>query len=231
MSILFSEIYEKSIGLFDDPKITLSYKKNKIQFHKLMYTYLQNSISMFNNPTRIGFLLSNYTPPKGTMEVFQGDGVNNTFVLDEQFKLIPNSDLGFYINGFEVNGNLDVGNRTISFNEILPEGQEYSFEQYFPGEFLDDFSTVSKSSESLFSIVGQIKDILARLLVKSWAENQRNFLLDIQNLMTDTDFKISSNSNILNSKNNWVDQLNGEVLQMQNKLAWQIRFAQGNRWG
>ena len=40
MGILFSEIYEKSIGLFDDPKITLSYKKNKIQFHKLMYTYL-----------------------------------------------------------------------------------------------------------------------------------------------------------------------------------------------
>ena len=126
---------------------------------------------------------------------------------------------------------MNIENRSVSFDEILPEGQEYSFEQYFPGEFLDDFSTVSKSSEALFSIVGQIKDILARLLVKSWAEDQRNFLLDIQNLMTDTDFKISSNSGILNSKNNWVDQLNGEVLQMQNKLAWQIRFAQGNRWG
>lgn len=231
MGILFSEIYEKSIGLFDDPKITLSYKKNKIQFHKLMYTYLQNSISMFNNPARIGFLLSKYTAPKGTMEVFQGDGINSTFILDENFELIPNSDLGFYINGFEVNGKLNIENRSVSFDEILPEGQEYSFEQYFPGEFLDDFSTVSKSSEALFSIVGQIKDILARLLVKSWAEDQRNFLLDIQNLMTDTDFKISSNSGILNSKNNWVDQLNGEVLQMQNKLAWQIRFAQGNRWG
>ena len=231
MGILFSEIYEKSIGLFDDPKITLSYKKNKIQFHKLMYTYLQNSISMFNNPARIGFLLSKYTAPKGTMEVFQGDGINSTFILDENFELIPNSDLGFYINGFEVNGKLNIENRNVSFDEILPEGQEYSFEQYFPGEFLDDFSTVSKSSEALFSIIGQIKDILARLLVKSWAEDQRNFLLDIQNLMTDTDFKISSNSGILNSKNNWVDQLNGEVLQMQNKLAWQIRFAQGNRWG
>ena len=231
MGILFSEIYEKSIGLFDDPKITLSYKKNKIQFHKLMYTYLQNSISMFNNPARIGFLLSKYTAPKGTMEVFQGDGINSTFILDENFELIPNSDLGFYINGFEVNGKLSIENRSVSFDEILPEGQEYSFEQYFPGEFLDDFSTVSKSSEALFSIVGQIKDILARLIVKSWAEDQRNFLLDIQNLMTDTDFKISSNSGILNSKNNWVDQLNGEVLQMQNKLAWQIRFAQGNRWG
>ena len=95
MSILFSEIYEKSIGLFDDPKITLSYKKNKIQFHKLMYTYLQNSISMFNNPARIGFLLSKYTAPKGTMEVFQGDGINSTFIFTLFFSI--NIPLIFYL--------------------------------------------------------------------------------------------------------------------------------------
>ena len=231
MGILFSEIYEKAIGLFDDPQITMAYNNNIIQFNKLMYTYLQNSISLFNNPARIGFLLSNYTPPNGQMEVFEADGINNKFVLDDNFNIISNSELDFCINGISVNGELDKENRTIIFTDILPIGQEYSFEQYFSGEFLDDFSSVSGTIEARNSIVNQIKDILARLLVKSWGESKRNFLLDIQNLLTDTDFKLSSNSKILDSKNDWINQLDSEILQMENKLAWQIRFAKGNQWG
>lgn len=231
MGILYSEIYEKAIALFDDPKITQAYKKNKIQFNKLMYTFLQNSISLFNNPARIGFLLANNTPPNGQMEVFVSDGANKTFILDENFIVISNSEIGFYINGIPTNGSFDEEKRQVSFNEQLPIGQEYSFEQYYSGEFLDDFSSVSKCKEARVSIVSQIKDILSRLLVKSWAESKRNFLLDIQNMMTDTDFSLSSNSAILNSKNNWINQLDSEVLQLQNKLSWQIRFAKGNQWG
>lgn len=231
MSILYSEIYEKAIALFDDPKITQAYKKNKIQFNKLMYTFLQNSISLFNNPARIGFLLANNTSPKGQMEIFESDGVNSSFLLNENFIIIPNSEIAFYINGCPTFGNFDENSRIVTFKEQLPIGQEYSFEQYYSGEFLDDFSSISSSNEAKMSIISQIKDILSRLLVKSWAESKRNFLLDIQNMMTDTDFSLSSNSSILTSKNNWINQLESEVFQMQNKLAWQIRFAKGNKWG
>lgn len=231
MGILYSEIYEKAIALFDDPKITQAYRKNKIQFSKLMYTFLQNSIGLFNNPSRISFLLANNTSPKGQMEIFESDGENSSFILDENFEIIPNSEIAFYINGCLTNGNFNEEERTISFNEQLPIGQEYSFEQYYTGEFLDDFASVSKIKEARMAIVSQIKDILARLLVKSWAESKRNFLLDIQNMMTDTDFSLSSNSPILNSKNSWINQLDSEIFQMQNKLAWQIRFAKGNQWG
>ena len=70
----------------------------------------------------------------------------------------------------------------------------------------------------------RVRDILARLLVRSWAEEERNMVLDIRNLMTDTDFKLMSNDKILTSKNNWIDQLDNEIFQMQNRLAWTVRF-------
>ena len=51
-----------------------------------MYTYLQNAISMFNNPVSVGMRLSMYNEPVGTMEIFEGDGENSTFVLDNEFE-------------------------------------------------------------------------------------------------------------------------------------------------
>ena len=74
-----------------------------------------------------------------------------------------------------------------------------------------------------------VQNILARLLVKSWAEEERNLLLDIRNIMQDSDFKITGNDKVLTSKNKWVDQLDTEVLQYQNRLAWIIRFMGGSR--
>ena len=47
MGILFSDVYRKAIALFDDPRITTAYETNPLQFNKIMYTYLQNAISMF----------------------------------------------------------------------------------------------------------------------------------------------------------------------------------------
>lgn len=102
MSILFSDIYTKAIALFDDPKITIAYQTNIIQFDKLMYTYLQNAISMFNNPVSIGMRLATYNEPVGTMEIFEGDGETSTFTLDENFEIRPNSHYCF------IEGNIKV---------------------------------------------------------------------------------------------------------------------------
>ena len=54
MSILFSEIYSKAIALFDDPKVTVAYETNTMQFQKIMYTFLQNAIGQFTNPVSVG---------------------------------------------------------------------------------------------------------------------------------------------------------------------------------
>lgn len=231
MGINFLEIYTKAISLFDDPKITRAYEVSKVQFCKLMYGYLQNAISLFSNPAYIGFLLASYSAPQGQMEVFDADGENNSFTLDPSFVFIEGSIYQFMECSNHVKGTLDIETRTITFPDVMPLGETYSFEQYFPGDFTQDFSGLTSDGYSPQYVANQIQGILARLLVICWAEEERNFLLDIRNIMSDDDFKISSNANSLRAKIAWLNTLNSEIDSMQNKLAWVIRFARNSQWG
>ena len=229
MSVIipFQDIYAKAIGLFDDPKITAAYNSNLMQFYKLMYVYLQNSISLFNNPLSVIRLISNYEEPNGLMEIFESDGETVKFKLDEAFQLIEGSVYCFVADGEQVEATIDKANRTVTFPEVLPLGKQFSIEQYFAGQFVCDMSHLSSSTLVQMNIISNIKDILSRLLVKSWGENQRNFLLDIQNILTDSDFGLHSSSSALRAKNIWVEQLDEEIMQYQNKLAWNIRISNG----
>lgn len=225
MSILFSDIYEKAIALFDDPKITVAYQTNIIQFDKLMYTYLQNAITMFHNPASIALKLASYNEPSGVMQVWVSDGANSTLKLDDAFEIKENSEYLFVEGELTVEGVLDKDSRTVTFPDVLPEGKEYAFEQYYVGEFLDTFTNFNKKVPGSDTMVqNTIKDILARLLVRAWGEGERNLLLDIRNILQDTDFKLTPNNRILDSKNEWIDQLDSEIFQLQNRLAWMIRF-------
>lgn len=225
MSILFSDIYEKAIALFDDPKITVAYQTNIIQFDKLMYTYLQNAITMFHNPASIALKLASYNEPSGVMQVWVSDGVNSTLNLDDAFEIKENSEYLFVEGELTVEGVLDKDSRTVTFPDGLPEGKEYAFEQYYVGEFLDTFTNFNKKVPGSDAMVqNTIKDILARLLVRAWGEGERNLLLDIRNILQDSDFKLTPNNRILDSKNEWIDQLDSEIFQLQNRLAWMIRF-------
>lgn len=225
MSILFSDIYEKAIALFDDPKITVAYQTNIIQFDKLMYTYLQNAITMFHNPASIALKLASYNEPSGVMQVWVSDGVNSTLKLDDAFEIKENSEYLFVEGELTVEGILDKDSRTVTFPDVLPEGKEYAFEQYYVGEFLDTFTNFNKKVPGSDTMVqNTIKDILARLLVRAWGEGERNLLLDIRNILQDSDFKLTPNNRILDSKNEWIDQLDSEIFQLQNRLAWMIRF-------
>lgn len=230
MSILFCDIYSKAIALFNDPKITKAYETNTVQFDKLMYTFLQDSIAIFTNPSLIAMKLQNYKEPKGTMEIFDGDGESNSFELSESFEILDNSKYVYIENQSIVEGTLDKELRTITFPDVLPEGQQYAFEQYYVGEFTDNFGGTNRMVPGIDKLVKEeVKDILARLLVKTWSESQRNDLLDIRGLMTDGDFKLMGNDRILKSKDQWVAQLEDEVLRLQNKLAWNIRFMNSSK--
>lgn len=222
MGIVFNEIYTKAIGLFDDPKITTAYQTNKIQFYKLMYTYLQTAISQFSTPTNIAYRLANYNEPKGILQKIKADGINNTFTLDSDFIILANSEYSFIEGNLITIGTINIENRTVTFPDILPNGQEYAIEQYYIGEFLDNFSGIIIETGGDGYIKQSTINILARLLVCSWAESQRNLLLDINNTMTDTDFKLTSNSPILKSKIAWVKQLQEEIGQYKQSLDWKI---------
>ena len=229
MSVIipFQDIYAKAIGLFDDPKITTAYNSNLMQFYKLMYVYLQNSISLFNNPLSVVKLISDFEEPSGQMEIFESDGTRTVFTLDSEFQLKENAVYHYVANGEEVIATINKENRTVTFPYVLKEGEQYSIEQYCIGHFNCDFTAMGTSKLEQINIVNNIKDILARLLIKSWGENTRNFLLDIQNILTDSDFNVHSSANALRAKNGWIEQLDTEILQYQNKLAWNIRMLKG----
>lgn len=231
MGILFSDVYRKAIALFDDPRITTAYETNPLQFDKIMYTYLQNAISMFNNPLSVSLRLSQYKEPKGTMQIFEGDGKNNSFELDPEFIVLENSVYNYIEGDIMVQGTIDKDTNTVTFPDVLAEGKQYAVEQYYVGEFTDDFTGLTaKNVQGTTLVVGYVKDILARLLVKAWGEEERNMLLDIRNLMQDSEFKIMSNDRILKAKNEWIDQLDSEIYNYQNRLAWQIRFMGGSKF-
>jgi len=122
MSILFSDIYKKSIALFDDPKVTIAYETNKVQFHKLMYTFLQNAISMFTNPVSIGVRLADYYEPVGTMCTFTADGSTKAFVLPWDFDVLDDSVYSYMENGEFVEGSFNPSTRTVTFVNVLAAG-------------------------------------------------------------------------------------------------------------
>ena len=228
--IKFDEIYRQSIALFDDPEITSAYDQNMIQFCKLMYPFLNASISLFTNPSMIGPLLANYDEPDGKMEIFEADGVTNRYELSLELK--ENSLSECMIDGKIVDGLIIKENDKIyvEFSEIPKRGSECSVQFYFVGCFNYSFEILGNKSKDA-NIRNLIVSILARFLIRSWSEHTRNFLLDIQNILTDTDFKLHPASAALRSKNEWVKSIIVELHDLQTKLSYNIRFSSSSNWG
>ena len=225
--IAFKEIYEQAIALFDDPEIKIAYETNIIEFDKFMYPFLNVSFSLFTQPFLIGELLSDYSEPEGKMEIFDSDGVNNSF----QLSFIPkdNSVFEFIEDGKIVDGIYDKENNIVIFPNVLSQGKEYSFESYFEGCFNNNLQITGKQTLDA-TMRHQVISILARLLVRAWGENNRNFLLDIQNILRDGEFTLHPASAALSSKDKWIKHLEEEIYQLQNKLSHNLRFSSNSNW-
>lgn len=150
---------------------------------------------------------------------------NNIFTLtskpykDSDFSVMINKN---YIYNFSIKEN-EEGNTQIIFEDITVNAEdEIAVEWYSAGQFNTDFSSASAMGISTSLIAAKASDILARALVLTWAEKNKNFILEIRNILTDTDFKIYSPANAINSKINWVKNLQFEFDTMQNKLAWDL---------
>ena len=229
--IWFYDIYKQAVSLFDDPDITEAYDINKIRFAKLMYPYLEAAIPFFTNPSIVGRFLSDFEKPKGTTETFVSDGKTSTYTLSFVPEDIDHSLLEFIADGEKIDGSYDIENNTVTFDNLIDEGKVYSFEVYYGGKFTSEFKITSNPVLDA-QIVIQVTGIMARLLVKAWGENTRNYLLDIQNILTDSDFNLHPNAPVLKAKVEWLNSIDQETNQLQNKLAHVIRFGKtSSNWG
>lgn len=220
--ILFKDIYARAINLFDDPDIDRAYVQNTIKFEKMMYRHLQDGVQLFKNPTKITWELIDQTDPQGQMEIFTGDEVQNDQVVLSSTPT-ENSEVVVMING-EVDSaaSYDAATKTVTLSKETTSTDEISVEWYFGGQFNSDFSAAATPQVPLSVIVAKVVDILARALVVAWAEKNKNFILEIRNVLTDTDFKLYSPANSTQSKIAWVQDLRKDLDTMQTKLGWDL---------
>lgn len=220
--ISFSDIYERAINLIDDPDISRAYVNNPIAFCKVMYNFLANGVSIITAPPTVCDALAIQTAPEGEMEIFDGDG-------NKEYSLAINIPDGALVVCM-VNGKIDQDAQIsddktkVIFTDELQDGDKGTVEVYTTGSFDADLSSLARRTNIPLGALNQrIIDMLARATVISWADKEKNFLLDIRNLLNDTDFTLHSPANSLKSKIEWVADLRNEIFNLQNKLNWDLR--------
>lgn len=226
--IQFSDIYERTVNLIDDPDINRAYLTNTIEFQKIMYNFLINGLSYFTNPTKVSDALAQYDKPTGETEVGACETGKQTYKVD--IDIPEDAEVVFYIDVPNKKGALvkqqaeatyNATDKTVTFITEVKDGEQYEIEWYKAGAFTADFVNAGKAIGS--SMTKRVEEILARTTVIAWAEKEQNFLLDIRNLLNDTDFKLHSPANSLKTKTEWVNSLQFEIYSLQNKLDWDLR--------
>lgn len=226
--IQFSDIYERTVNLIDDPDINRAYLTNTIEFQKIMYNFLINGLSYITHPIKVTDALAQYDKPTGETEVGACEAGKQTYEVS--MEIPEDAEVVFYIDAPNKKGVLvkqqaeatyDATDKTVTFVKPVSDGEQYEIEWYKAGEFTADFTQAGAAIGS--SMTKRVIEILARTTVIAWAEKEQNFLLDIRNLLNDTDFKLHSPANSLKTKTEWVKDLQFEIYSLQNRLDWDLR--------
>lgn len=189
MATSYVDIYTRAINRFDDPSITSAYNTNPIDFFQVMLGYLENAIPAFTTPVIMLDILNDTMNYSEQTELFNGTGATDTFVLST----IPPTGSYFYaeVNGISQEVSYIEITNSVQFITDPPLGVEnVSVQWYFAGQFNQ-------------TLTNKQQDILSGLLVQSWSEKEKNFLLDIRRLLNDTDYKMGVESSNITSKGNW----------------------------
>ena len=209
MATSFVDVYDLSINQFDSPTITKAYATSPLQFFRIMYNYLNNSIPMFNNPLTMPRILADKVIPDGEIETFVGTGLVSTYPLSSTPTV--GSYFEYTMNGVTVDATFDYNTNSTTYITNVPAGQEATTEWYFAGQF-----NQTLTEPQLL--------ILSRFLTSNWAMKEKNFQLDIRRLLNDNDFKLGSEANSVRSKVNWYDEMREECAKLMNDYAWTQKF-------
>ena len=222
--ILFSDIFDRAIFLFDDPDLNYFYNADPVGFQKVMLRYLLNGKERFSNPIEIASQLNIYDSLVSMRDDLTGTG-STEVPVDADFQPVDNCVFSFKINGkADPDAVYDSEARKVIYSQVVPEGTPCSVEYCYAGAFTNDI-TWSYNARYLTPAVIQSKviDIMAHCTLLSWCEKEKNFILDIRNLLTDTDFKIYAPANAIRAKIDWFKNVQEELDDLICKLGWDVR--------
>ena len=222
--ILFSDIFDRAIFLFDDPDLNYYYNCDPVGFQKIMTRYLLDGKDRFSSPIEVACHLTNYSALQSAKDELVGTG-SEAVLVDVDFDPVENSVFTFKINGVvDPEAVYDSDTRTITFSKVVPEGTPCSIEYCFAGAFTDDFVWSYSAKYLSSSVINErVVDILAHCTLLAWVNKEKNFVLDIRNLLTDTDFKIYSPANSIRAKVDWFKNVQAELDDLIGKLGWDMR--------
>lgn len=217
--ILFSEIFERAIRMFDDPDIRHNYVYNKSAFARQMRDYLINGMRLFDSPTSIVYKLTQQSAPSGGREVITGEH-GSEFVLEGHPD--PNSYFSYKINKEYVRGTYNSTTNTVTLPVEVREDDTVVIDWYFAGAYTADFSSCLRSDFPIDHFMDKIKAVLAKGIVCMWDEEEMNRALENRNILSDTDFKFHSPANSVNAKIDHHKQLLREMDTLLSELNWII---------
>lgn len=217
--ILFNEIFEKAVRMFDDPDIRQAYIFNKPAFASRMRDYLLNGKNLFKSPTSIVYKLSQYSDPSSGQEEITGE-TGSSFVLEGT--PAPNSVFSYKINKEFVIGSYDSETNTVTLPREITAEDTVVIQWYFAGAFTADFSSCLRGDFPMDSFMESIKVILAKSIECMWDEEEMNRALENRNILSDTDFKFYSPANSVNAKIQHHKQVLAEMDTLLSELNWII---------
>ena len=226
--IQFSDIYERTVNLIDDPDINRAYLTNTVEFQKIMYAFLINGLSYITHPIKVCDALAQYDKPTGKTEVGACETGKQTY--DVEMDIPEDAEVVFYIDTPNKKGVLvkqqaeatyDATAKTVTFIKPVSDGEQYEIEWYKAGAFTADFVQAGKAIG--VSMTKRVIELLARTTVIAWAECKQNDLLESMINIYQAEFKTHSPANLLSEKRQLVESLRFEIYSLQNTFDWDLR--------
>lgn len=220
--ITFKSIFDGALPLFDDPDIRAASINDPVAYEKEMLPFLRDAATSFIMPSVIASKLYSTSEPQGSSEEFAGTG-GTTFNLSTT--PVDGAVFSYYVDGSPVTGaSYDAATNTATFPSVVATTSTATVAWYFAGAFTADFSGSFRSDINLDYVMSMTTNILVHKLIAAWDYNEMNRALDIRNIPTDTDFKISSPANSAKAKVDHHRQgVLNEVDRLVSALGWYIQ--------
>ena len=231
--IYFYDIFERSIQLFDDPDISRDYYQDQTSFQAIMLGYLMVGKNKFTYPTAITDKLIICDEAVGYSESDSGDGTA-TYVL-EQTVVNHGEKVGFTyaINGEPVHAVYDAETNSITFDRNVESTETWAVSWFYAGAFSADFSDCLRSDFPMDAIMEKVITILAYATLSVWGDKEVGRVIEVRNILSDTDFKMYSPANSARAKVEWRNQMNRDMDTLVSELNWRIMSTPrgGSRFG
>ena len=195
-----------------------------------MLDFLIAGKNKFTSPTAITDKLNICDEPAG--EIIEIDGEDtDTYVLIS--RPLEHSGFTFRIGCEKVPGYYDPESNAVKFSRVVKTGEKCSVTWYYAGAFVADFSDCLRSDFPMPAIMEKVINILAYGILSAWGDKEVGRVLEVRNILTDTDFQMYSPANSARAKVEWRDKMNANMDTLVSELNWRIMSTPrgGSRFG